>query len=139
MVCREAEQLVEPYINNELSGRKLEAFMEHIKSCSACYEELEINFTLYAAIWELDNNPNASYNIKSMFLEKLNHTDRRLKKLKNFRIVSRTIKILAAASVASMLCLQLALWTGGEIKGIGMKIFSELADMNNVESGDRDE
>lgn len=139
MVCREAERLVEPYINNELSGRKLEAFMEHIKSCSACYEELEINFTLYAAIWELDNNPNASYNIKSMFLEKLGHTDRRLKRLKNFRVFSRTVKIFAAASVAAMLCLQLALWTGEEIKGIGIKIFSELADMNNVESGDRDE
>ena len=42
MTCKEAEQLVMPYINKELDDKELRAFLSHIHGCQACYEELEI-------------------------------------------------------------------------------------------------
>ena len=41
MTCKEAEQMVMPYINDELTDKELEAFLEHIDTCASCYEELD--------------------------------------------------------------------------------------------------
>ncbi|SCP95472.1 zf-HC2 domain-containing protein [Anaerobium acetethylicum] len=139
MICTESEKLVIPYINNELSGRKLEEFMNHIKTCSACYEELEINFTLFAAVWELDNNPNASYDIKNMFLERLRLTEKRIKRLRKINVLSRIVKITAAAAIAFTLFAQAAAWTEDGILESGRNILFEFADMNNIEGGDKNE
>ena len=50
MTCQEAERLVFPYIRDELDGDTVEAFLEHIDSCEACSEELEICFTVEMCI-----------------------------------------------------------------------------------------
>lgn len=54
MTCKEAEQMVMPYINDELTDRELASFLAHIKGCKACYEELEIYYTLYVGLSQLD-------------------------------------------------------------------------------------
>ena len=46
MTCKEAEQMVMPYINDELTDKELSSFLEHIGTCASCYEELEIYYTL---------------------------------------------------------------------------------------------
>ena len=45
MTCREAERLVMPYINGELTDAELAEFLKHIDTCEDCREELEIYFT----------------------------------------------------------------------------------------------
>ena len=42
MTCKEAERMVTPYINDELDGDELQAFLAHLENCSNCQEELEI-------------------------------------------------------------------------------------------------
>ena len=42
MNCQEAQRLVMPYIQDELTDRELEEFLEHVETCPACQEELEI-------------------------------------------------------------------------------------------------
>ena len=44
MTCQEAEKLVVPYIKDELSPMELEEFIDHIKNCPNCREELEIHY-----------------------------------------------------------------------------------------------
>ena len=41
MKCEEALTKIEAYIDHTLSGRELEEFLEHVKSCRECYDELE--------------------------------------------------------------------------------------------------
>ena len=43
MTCREAERLVMPYINGELTDAELAEFLKHIDTCEDCREELEIS------------------------------------------------------------------------------------------------
>ena len=54
MTCKEAESMIMPYINDELTDKELETFLDHIYGCSACHEELEIYYTLYAGLAQLD-------------------------------------------------------------------------------------
>ena len=44
MNCRTAEGMVNGYINHELSLKELEEFLDHIQTCSSCYDELETYF-----------------------------------------------------------------------------------------------
>ena len=44
MTCVEAEKMVVPYMKDELSPTELEDFLNHIKTCDNCREELEIHY-----------------------------------------------------------------------------------------------
>ena len=54
MTCKEVEQMIMPYINDELTDKQLGPFLEHINACKNCYEELEIYYTIYAGLSQLD-------------------------------------------------------------------------------------
>ena len=53
MTCKEAEQMVMPYINKELTDKELSALLSHIHTCQDCYEELEIYYTIYTCLAQL--------------------------------------------------------------------------------------
>ena len=55
MTCREAERLVMPYINGELTDAELAEFLKHIDTCEDCREELEIYFTVDVGIRHLQH------------------------------------------------------------------------------------
>ncbi len=49
MDCREAEQFIHSFINDELIGEELRKFLMHVKNCGNCYEELETEYLLSEA------------------------------------------------------------------------------------------
>ena len=51
--CKEFEDLIEEYIDNELDGEKKLKFEEHIKTCPACREELEFSKMLRQSVGEI--------------------------------------------------------------------------------------
>ena len=60
MNCRTAEGMVNGYINHELSLKELEEFLDHIQTCSSCYDELETYFIVHEAMQQLDDNDSGS-------------------------------------------------------------------------------
>ena len=56
MNCRTAEGMVNGYMNHELSLKELEEFLDHIQTCSSCYDELETYFIVHEAMQQLDDN-----------------------------------------------------------------------------------
>ena len=50
MTCKEAEQMIMPYINDELTDKELEAFLEHVCSRGSCDEDLDLCYTYYAGL-----------------------------------------------------------------------------------------
>ena len=52
--CKEFENLVEEYIDNELDSEKKLEFEEHIKTCPACREELEFSKMLRQSVGEIE-------------------------------------------------------------------------------------
>ena len=54
MTCRKAEEMVNKYIAHKLSVDELEDFLDHVESCSSCYDELETYFIVHRALQQLD-------------------------------------------------------------------------------------
>lgn len=66
MKCEEALQKITPYIENRLQPRELEAFIEHIKQCPSCYDELETYYIVSRAVQYLDDEKQDTYNIMEL-------------------------------------------------------------------------
>lgn len=56
MDCSAAEGMVTRYINHTLSIDELEDFLEHVESCSSCYDELETYFIVHEAMLQLNED-----------------------------------------------------------------------------------
>lgn len=101
MDCKEAERLVQPYIENKLSPKQLEAFISHVQKCPSCYEELETYFIIHHAIKYLEEDRHDSYNMKEKLSVDLGkkrrqiRTNRRLKMLKGFLIILLAVLVIA--------------------------------------------
>lgn len=95
MDCKTAQRMVTPYIKRELEDRELEEFIDHIKECKECHEELEIYFTIHFALQKLDEEKDVSYNIQKMLQDDLRASERRVNRRKVARIWSWTLMMLA--------------------------------------------
>lgn len=67
MNCEEALGKINRYMNDTLSLRELEAFMEHMEECPECMEELEIQYTISAGIRYLEEGSNDSFDVPQLF------------------------------------------------------------------------
>ena len=54
MECRCARAMIMDYIDDKLESEEVIPFIEHVRSCDDCMEELEIYYTLLSGIRELD-------------------------------------------------------------------------------------
>lgn len=107
MDCREAEKMVQPYIDNIIPPKKLEEFMEHISHCPSCYDELETYYTIHFAMKYLDEDRHDSYNIKEMLHEDLEKRMQYVRKYRRKRRVAVVMMIVLAIWLAVSMTLLL--------------------------------
>lgn len=60
MDCKRAMELMTQFINERLDDEDVQAFLDHIDSCSECREELEVNYSLMTAMKQLDEDVDLS-------------------------------------------------------------------------------
>jgi len=94
MTCKEAQQLIMPYINDELTDKELTPFLDHINNCKDCYEELEVYYTLYAGLAQLDGK-NEGQDMRNLLPEALYVSHRRVRGRKMFNLSYLLMEILA--------------------------------------------
>lgn len=109
MTCMEAEKLVIPYINDRLSGCQLEDFVEHIKTCENCREELEIHYMVDVGLKKLDQGE-GTFDILGDMKEKLSDSEHRLNRYLAFQILRYAVGTLSGAAVLFTFLLQLRIW-----------------------------
>ncbi|MCI5699789.1 MAG: zf-HC2 domain-containing protein [Lachnospiraceae bacterium] len=107
MDCREAEKMVQLYIENKIPPKKLEEFIEHISHCPSCYDELETYYTIYFAMKYLDEDRHSSYNIKEMLDEDLKKRIQYVKRHRRKRII--TVVALVVLVFWLILCMMFLL------------------------------
>lgn len=103
MNCREAESLIQLYIDNQLSPKKLEAFISHVKKCPSCYEELETYFIIHNAVKYLDEDRHDSYNMTALLSENLKEKEHFVKVHSRMRMAAVYVAILFAMIVLGFL------------------------------------
>lgn len=100
MDCKTAQQKIMPYIERKLSDREMEEFLEHIRGCRTCSEELEVYFTIYYALENLDKDGQGDYNIEKLLEQDLKKSENKVLKhniMKFYRrLLAGVFGILAA-------------------------------------------
>ncbi len=107
--CDQAEKMVLPYINDELTDRELEEFLRHISSCSACREELETVFTIYMGLQELDGRAD-DVDISQALTDSLDRSWVRVRVRRLIDVIRYAVDTLCATGVIVVLVMQTAMW-----------------------------
>ncbi|MCD8224810.1 MAG: zf-HC2 domain-containing protein [Clostridiales bacterium] len=110
MTCREAEKMVIPYIDGKLGEDELERFLKHISSCPSCMEELEIYYTVFQGLKQLDNESDNIYDIAGALEDSLEDSWVRVKTTQLRRVICYAADTLGLTGLATALILQLRIW-----------------------------
>ena len=95
ITCREIVGMIPDFLDGKLSGRQQEHFLEHIRNCRNCYEELETNYMVNRTINYLDQDSRAGgfLYFKPMFEKDLEEQEEKI--VKNRKIRELRLVILA--------------------------------------------
>lgn len=106
MTCKEAEQMIMPYINDELTDKQLGPFLEHINGCKDCYEELEIYYTIYAGLSQLDGE-NEGLDMNNLLQEALHASEQRVRGRIFFNVYYTLSQVLAMAALLAIMVMEI--------------------------------
>jgi hypothetical protein len=112
MDCKQAQALVPRYIRQDMEGAELEEFLEHVKHCSDCYEELEIYYTIDAALKELDGDGSNTQTLKTSMEQALHGSERKLRSRRCFLVGYYALNTVVFWIVAAVLVLQIRRFMG---------------------------
>ena len=111
MDCRTAEGMVSSYIEHKLPVNELEEFLDHVESCSSCYDELETYFIVHEVTQQLDDSSsNSVLDFKNLLEQDIRKSRRyiRKKKLGRFSVgVLLCILIVALAAFMVYVVMQM--------------------------------
>lgn len=108
----EAQRNILPFINDQMTLEQAEIFLDHIKTCADCREELEVTYTLLTAMKQLDEDRELSNNYKQDLDRKIAEVEERIRKEKASRVRKRFLLfsvIFAFGLISSLQLGELAL------------------------------
>ncbi len=94
MRCVEAQRLIKPYLENQLSDEELHEFLAHIEGCKGCREDLEIYLAVYGAL-ETSDEEDIDYNFVRALKEKLAASRKMLEQHRTMTLLCRTLVLTA--------------------------------------------
>ena len=83
MDCKETQRCIHLFLENELDRGTEQKFVEHVRSCRECMEELTIEYLLLEGISRLENADNI--NVQKELEDKLNRAVNRQKVYKQLK------------------------------------------------------
>lgn len=105
MDCKDAEKRINNYINGSLSPKETEAFLNHIRTCPACYDELETYYTIRVAMGYTEAVDD-TYNIKDMLEADMQQKRAYIQKIRRRKITFFIITLLGYLSLFDILLLK---------------------------------
>lgn len=83
MDCKETQHCIHSFLKDELDCGTAQKFVEHIRSCNECMEELTIEYLLSEGMSRLENADDI--NIQKELEDMLNRTMARVKRKKQLK------------------------------------------------------
>lgn len=81
MNCREAQSMIHAFVEDKLSDEDSSDFLDHIHTCSSCYDELEVYYTVTEAMRHFDDDAeDIPANLPKALREKIAKEESHLKK-----------------------------------------------------------
>lgn len=113
LTCKEATQLVIPYIEKQICDKDLRKFVKHIKECKECREELETYYIVYKGLMQLDEKEELPMNIIEALNNDLEVSDHHLKNMSLFYMLSEMVKWLVNISCSLLMIQKIMEWILG--------------------------
>lgn len=107
--CIDIQGQIMDYIDETLSEEDLKKFLEHIEVCPDCKNELNIYYTVYLGLKQLNHNDVEIEELKdvdSALEEQLYRSGHWIRKKRNFKIASYVFYTLVFWSIVTSLALQ---------------------------------
>lgn len=104
MTCMDTQRMIMPFINKELDLDDLEKFLNHIRSCPICMEELEVYYVLLSSMKHLDKDQELSNDYQKDLMNLINEIEHHItnkKKVHTRKRVSLFIVITVIALTTS--------------------------------------
>lgn len=93
MECKEAEKLIRKFIDDELDYKETVQFLEHIKECENCKEELTIQFLVSEGMANLEEG--VAFDLQHELDNRMNAMEKRIARHENLRYLSYVTEFFA--------------------------------------------
>lgn len=113
LTCKEATQMVIPYIQKQICDKDLRKFVKHIRECKECREELETYYIVYKGLMQLDEKEELPMNIIEALNNDLEISDHHLKNMSLFYMLSEIVKWLVNISCSLLMIQKIMEWILG--------------------------
>lgn len=100
MDCQEAQSKVLNYLNHKLNREETKEFIEHIRKCQDCQDELEINYIVMVGMRQLDGGEVFSADFRKGLKEDM---DSRYAQAQKEEERNRSLRVAVLALLVSLL------------------------------------
>ena len=97
MNCKETEKMIPVFLQDDLDNRTLEQFIEHIKSCPECMEELSIQFLVSEGLERLEAGNN--FNLKNALEDRVKAAENEIKVYRGLKYTLICLETAVAAAI----------------------------------------
>lgn len=94
MNCIECKRKIKDFLNDSLNTKQTIEFVEHVKNCDECMDELSVDFLVDEGLKRLDTA--TSFNLDKELYEKLDKATSKAKFERRFTIVSIMVTIIGS-------------------------------------------
>ena len=99
MNCQEVQSNIMNYINHHLNHEQTKAFIEHIRTCPDCRDELEINYIVMIGLQQLDEGEILSVDFRKKLKEDI---DRRYEEARKEEERNHSVRVMVIAFLLSL-------------------------------------
>lgn len=107
MDCKEAIKMIPDFLNHKLNSRELRNFLDHMKECKECKEELSIQFLVQEGMARLEGGN--TFDLQKEFDWMMEDTRRRMKIREAFHFFVYGVEILAIITIVTIIVLIIVL------------------------------
>ena len=101
MNCVTSQQMIRAYLDGYLSDRELEEFLNHVQTCPDCFDELEVYYSIYRTLNDVDEK--GDYNFKKKLRRKLEESRAYLRRRNQSKAFKVTVILTAEFALVAAL------------------------------------
>ena len=99
MNCQNAQSMVLNFINNKLDKEETKAFIEHVRDCKDCWEELEIYYVMLVGLKQLDEGEELAADFRKKLQNEVESRYVEIEREATRKHIAKIITILVTAAI----------------------------------------
>lgn len=99
MNCQNAQSMVLNFINNKLDKEETKEFIEHIRDCKDCWEELEIYYVMLVGLKQLDDGEELAEDFRQKLQNEVDSRYVEIEREHKRQYATKIISVLASAVI----------------------------------------